>query len=1189
MDDNRRMTADRFFGGIDDRLSTLKDFLEYLQSEQAKSENEGVSETTLTDWILANTDADSRKAIPRHLHFFDTIDLVERNGEQYQIGYRGSRYLSAEDPRTIYDALRSGVKGFDTIVRALYENPMTDADLMRVLVENFEDCNMETPGVAGRHREWLQVLGYIEREDNQNTLTQEGRQLAEEIQDTENSIESLQTTTLENQSDGQTQTATDLSWRKLVRRELERYRRRTGSDIVERQALLRQGKHRFEEAYPDAQTPTQTVSRTLQELRDAGEITFTDDGQYRIESLEFEGDDITVISDTDREILERWADIIADYSQAIHFDLLEHYDPDTARQRARDFIDDPSRERFNALWSLLNSAQRSGSPSIIYEKWIEQKDRTDEELASLIEEILTADEFDSEWQRDLGAKRTLWELFGLLHLEDYPIINGSSERGLAFFGYPSVNSYSRGTELFEDFKVDYGIIVGQASAGTDHEVPANLEIDQLFNVIDKVSEDDVENEPIDEVADLYQLVLRVKRKRGRSQPDHDTESSADQSETTTDRQTSPNYYWVNQNDSEEIEGEFLSSSDKKWQRDLTVLERGDVVFHHHDGQITAYSTVIEEARLVDTEDGERYRVNVDMTWFEEPREVTDFIDTLLRPDIKQDTKYYPITESGRVQQAYLCHLSDPAAEILLEPEQEQTRYFWVTANPSIWSVNTIEQGETVDYTATNKKGNKRRLQSAFDKATPGDRVLFYEPNPTKTIVAEGTITEGLHQSDDVEGYEGPVEAITIRYDQPIDSITWKQLNDVPELEDAAPIANRAQGSLFELSETEFETILALEEPTPKGSTREVQKLQRLVDPIDVDISLPDGLYFEDSDEIRRQIEASLNSGKHIIFTGPPGTGKSKLAKHIAQEATEGLSETTDSNYSDVHDWKFTTATSEWTTFDTIGGYVPDVTNDGSELAFQPRLFLNCFRDENITNRWLVIDEINRSDIDKAFGSLFSVLTGDSVTLPYERGETVEIISLDQQTSQERLEEIAASSDLFPVTPSWRLIATMNTYDKASLYEMSYAFMRRFNFVHIGIPNLETESGLKTDLLNPDESNNFASVWIDQDDAIRPVLELFYVDLTAAWQIVNRYRPIGPSIIKDIVGYMRAYGISGTDEQRTEALTSAIVVLVFPQLEGLRPNEQRTLIRKLGDSSDYLAEERLCRKAADFFDIDFSDE
>ena len=35
--------------------------------------------------------------------------------------------------------------------------------------------------------------------------------------------------------------------------------------------------------------------------------------------------------------------------------------------------------------------------------------------------------------------------------------------------------------------------------------------------------------------------------------------------------------------------------------------------------------------------------------------------------------------------------------------------------------------------------------------------------------------------------------------------------------------------------------------------------------------------------------------------------------------------------------------------------------------------------------------------------------------------------------------------------NWRIIGTMNTFDKASLYQLSFAFMRRFAFVDVDPP------------------------------------------------------------------------------------------------------------------------------------------
>ncbi|KKL76572.1 hypothetical protein LCGC14_2043560, partial [marine sediment metagenome] len=129
------------------------------------------------------------------------------------------------------------------------------------------------------------------------------------------------------------------------------------------------------------------------------------------------------------------------------------------------------------------------------------------------------------------------------------------------------------------------------------------------------------------------------------------------------------------------------------------------------------------------------------------------------------------------------------------------------------------------------------------------------------------------------------------------------------------------------------------------------------------------LIFENKDKLKKRITTALDQGKHLILIGPPGTGKSKLAKVIC-ERLQGEDK-----------YIFSTATSDWSTFETIGGYRLSKEN---QLDFEPGIFLQCFitKDNPENNKWLIIDEINRADIDKAFGSLFSSLTGDNVVLPY---------------------------------------------------------------------------------------------------------------------------------------------------------------------------------------------------------------
>lgn len=642
------------------------------------------------------------------------------------------------------------------------------------------------------------------------------------------------------------------------------------------------------------------------------------------------------------------------------------------------------------------------------------------------------------------------------------------------------------------------------------------------------------------------------------------------------------YYWVNQSNAAEREGNYLRSSDTYYTRDLTKLNPGDVLIHYWEGGVRAYSVVQNEAyevsgeELEGAEDEETYwRVDIDLHLLDPIRDIETIASVLRRDDIRQDREKYAINATG-VQSWYLCNLTPAAAEYLLstypdepsEAEPDKDRYFWVTANPEIRAPENIANSDGEDgrvfFEAHNSRRNKRRIYDAFERADPGDEVVFYESAPTQEIVALGTVVQELHEEDGTTG-------ITIEYDRSVEGISWNDLTAVGELEDSAPIRQNARGSIFELEQNEYETILALEPEPP--DQEDVERLRDRLSLPSISISIPDGLYFDDKTRITREIEAALEADKHIIFTGPPGTGKTKLATHVAKLATD---------YDAVDDYRFTTATADWTAFDTIGGYVPNRNKHGQELLFEPRLFLQCFRDATgVKNEWLVIDELNRADIDKAMGQLFSVLSGDSTELPYERDEAIAVESLDADADDKTLEDIVSSTDTFPVTPAWRLLATMNTYDKASLYELSYAFMRRFAFIHVGIPELEEEGELRTSLLLPNGDENFASAWTEQLPDLEAPLEKWGEELTEIWHRVNEERAIGPAIVHDMVRYIANYDGRAPPE---EAFTSALTTHVYPQLEGLRQEKQRKIIEGLCSGDVPVNPDRLWYQANDFLGL-----
>lgn len=223
---------------------------------------------------------------------------------------------------------------------------------------------------------------------------------------------------------------------------------------------------------------------------------------------------------------------------------------------------------------------------------------------------------------------------------------------------------------------------------------------------------------------------------------------------------------------------------------------------------------------------------------------------------------------------------------------------------------------------------------------------------------------------------------------------------------------------------------------------------------------PDNTDGENKMSIQKEIEDLINNGiRQIIFTGAPGTGKTYIAKKIAEKLGAELTYKKENPK-----YEFVQFHPSYDYTDFIEGLRPiqagtDRNRGGNNIQFAKLdgIFKKFCREVVTLNNkekelnnekklfFFIIDEINRADLSKVFGELMYCLEKDKrgkenrVNTQYQNLPTYDLLINKQKNKNNDV-----FWDGFYIPENVVIIGTMNDIDR-SVESMDFALRRRFEW------------------------------------------------------------------------------------------------------------------------------------------------
>jgi len=318
--------------------------------------------------------------------------------------------------------------------------------------------------------------------------------------------------------------------------------------------------------------------------------------------------------------------------------------------------------------------------------------------------------------------------------------------------------------------------------------------------------------------------------------------------------------------------------------------------------------------------------------------------------------------------------------------------------------------------------------------------------------------------------------------------------------------------------------------------------------------------------VRRCVVALLAG--HLVLQGPPGTGKTTLARALARAFKCDLDEVT--------------ATSEWSPYDVVGGYRMGRDGLQSHHGSVTRTVIQCAEvvrssrpdpdDSGVAQQaipptaevqgvWLLVDEFNRADIDKAIGSLYTLLGSSD---PDNLASSPIDLWFEEAVNRKRVW----------VPGRFRIIGAMNDLDTTYVNRISQGLTRRFQFITVGVPDTYPTDAVP---VTPEvttalrQAHRWLSRVYGEVLVVAPIDELvgqLEHELESLSNVVAAFRKPGGAVpgwpvgTAQIVDVLRAVLLEYASGSREGALDRAVADRLVPQMGSIDDDQFDEFTRRL---------------------------